>query len=215
MPRPDPNVLARHAVSYLKQHPEELLRAVRGLLGLRFGLPIDALRYLARELAGGPKAPKDVQIDAAPPGVRIAMSVDAMGTPLRVSLVLFVEELALDAEQLRVGVRIANLALQVLSDAPSPVAGLLKSGALDLSKPGNLLQFLPRPPAIVDAKDDRITVDLLKIPNLAKNERVRKALRVLTPVLGIRAIRTRDDHLDVHFAASPSRLAESIAAARA
>ncbi|MFO0757946.1 MAG: hypothetical protein U0359_15725 [Byssovorax sp.] len=216
MPKPDPKLLLREATTYLKQHPEEILRAVRGALGLRFGVPMDAIRYLAREFGGGKKAPKDIVIDAAPPGIRIGLTVDAMGTELRAVLTVFVEELAVTTEQIRIGLRIDGLSLKVLSGGDSPVAGLIKSGALDLSKPGNLAAFMPkRPAALVDAKDDRVVIDLMKIPSIADNPKVRQALSVVTPVVGVRAIKTKDDHLDVHLKADLSGVPAAIAAARA
>ena len=191
MPRLDPKILLRHATDYLKQHPEEILRALRGALGLRVGVPMDTIRYFARELGGGPKAPKDVVVEAAPPGIRLAATVDAMGTPLRAVAVVYVEELDISLEQIRIGVRIEGLTLTVLGDSTSPVAGLLKSGALDLSKPGNLVAFMPkRPAALIDAKDDRIVVDLMKVPAIADNPKVKQLLSVLTPVLGVRALKT-------------------------
>lgn len=216
MPKPDPKVLLRLAGNYLKEHPEEILRALRGALGLRLGVPIDALRYLAREVSDSKRAPKDVVFEAAPPGLRVGLTVDAMGTPLRASLIVTTEELDVRPESIRIGLRIAELKLTVLGESNSPLAGLLKSGALDLSKPGNLVAFMPkRPPALVDAKDDRIALDLMKIPAIAGSSAVTRALRVLTPVLGIQAIKTKDDHLDVHLKATPSGLTEAIAAARA
>jgi hypothetical protein len=216
MPKLQPRAIARQATEYLKHHPEEILRVLRGALGLRFGVPMDAIRYFARELGGGPKAPKDVVIEAAPPGVRIAATVDAMGTPLRAVAVVYIEELAISTTQLRIGVRIEGLTLTVLGDASSPLAGLLKSGALDLSKPGNLVAFMPkRPAALVDAKDDRLVVDLMKVPKIADNPKVRQALSVVTPVLGLRALKTKDDHLDLHFRADLSGVPQAIAAARA
>lgn len=216
MPRLDPKILLRHATDYLKQHPEEILRILRGVLGLRFGVPMDALRYFARELGGGPKAPKDVTIEAVPPGIRLQATVDAMGTPLRASAVVYVEELDVGIEQIRIGVRIEGLSLTVLGDAASPIAGLLKSGALDLSKPGNLVAFMPkRPAALVDAKDDRLVVDLMKVPKIAENPKLKQALGVVTPVLAVRALKTKDDHLDLHLAADLSGVPLAIAAARA
>jgi hypothetical protein len=216
MSKPDPVVLLRQAGTYLKQHPEEILRAARGALGLRFGVPIDALRYLARELGGGKKAPKDVIIEPAPPGIRFAATIDAMGTMLRASLIVTVDELSVSLEEARIVCRISEMSLQVLGDSNSPIAGLIKSGALDLSKPGNLVAFMPkRPPALVDAKDDKIVLDLLKVPQVAADRRVRRALAVLTPVVGVRAIRTKDDHLDVYFKASLGGVPAALAAARA
>ncbi|HSN98752.1 MAG TPA: hypothetical protein VLS89_10725, partial [Candidatus Nanopelagicales bacterium] len=118
-------------------------------------------------------------------------------------------------ESIQLGIRIGDLKLDVLGDASSPLAGLLKSGALDLSKPGNLVNIIPKRPAVlVDAKDDRITLDLMKVPKVAANPQVSRTLRVLTPVLGVRAIKTKDDHLDVHLKASPAGLGAAIAAAR-
>lgn len=215
MPMPDKKVLLQKAGSYLKEHPEEILRAIRGAVGLRFGVPIDALRYLARELGGGKKAPKDVVIEAAPPGVRLGATVDAMGTTLRASLVVYVEDLSVSIDQILVVVRIAELSLNVLGDASSPLAGLLKSGALDLSKPGNLVAFMPkRPPALVDAKDDRLTLDLMKIPKLGENDKVKRAIEIVTPIVGIRAISSADDHIDVQLKADLTGVPAAIAAAR-
>jgi hypothetical protein len=216
MPKPDPKALLREATSYLKQHPEEILRALRGALGLRLGVPMDAIRYLVREFGGGKKAPKDVVIDAAPPGIRAALTVEAMGTPIRAALTVFVEELNITPDEIRIGLRIEGLALEVLGDSNSPVAGLIKSGALDLSKPGNLVAFMPkRPAALVDARDDRVVLDLMKIPRIAENPKVKQALAVATPVVGVRAIKTKDDHLDVHLKADLSGVPAAIAAARA
>jgi hypothetical protein len=69
-----------------------------------------------------------------------------------------------------------------------------------------------RPEALVDAKDDRVVIDLMKVPKIASNARLRKMLGVLTPVLNIAAVRTRDDHLDVHLKADPGRIGESVSA---
>ncbi|MDI1483153.1 hypothetical protein [Polyangium sp. y55x31] len=216
MPKPDPRVLARTAGNYLKEHPEEIVRALRSALGLRASIPMDALRYLAREFVpDNKKAPKDIVIEAAPPGIRVAATVDAMGTPLRASLILHIEEIAISLTEMRIGVRVEGLTLTVLGDSASPLAGLLKSGALDLSKPGNLVAFMPkRPPMLVEAKDDRLTLDLMKVPKIAENPKVRRYLSIVLPVASVRAIRTKDDHLDVHLKANLGGISQAIAAAR-
>jgi len=215
MAKPSSKAVIRAATKYLKSHPEELVRAAKSALGLRFGVPLDALRYLAEELGKGKKAPKDVVIEAVPPGLRLAMTVRAMGTTLRVKMSLFVEELQLGAAEALVTSRIADMDLEVLDGDDTPVAGLIKSGALDLTKPGNLVAYMPkRPDMLVDAKDDRVVVDLLKLPAVAKNDKTRRLFGVLTPVINIAAIRTKDDHLDVHFTATPSGISDAISAAQ-
>ncbi len=215
MPKPSPKVLLKTAASYLKDHPEELLRTVKDAFGLRLGVPLDAFRHLASEFGQSKKAPKDVVIEAAPPGIRIAMTVNAMGTTLRVKLTLFIEQLNIVASEARITARIRDMSLEVLDGEDTPVAGLIKSGALDLSKPGNLVAYMPkRPEALVEAKDDMVVIDLLRVPSLAANKKFRRGLHVVTPVFTLRGVDTRHDHLYFQFSATPSRLSEAIAAAQ-
>jgi hypothetical protein len=215
MPKPNPKLMLSAAVGYLKEHPHELVRVVKSAVGLRVGVPLDALRYLVRELAHGKKAPRDVVIEAAPPGVRLAATFRVMGSTLRGRLTIYLESVDMASDKALVTVRVADVDLEVLEGGDSPVAGLIKSGALDLSKPGNLMAFLPnRPPMIAEAKDDRIVLDLFQVPKLA-NGGFKKALAVVTPVLNVASVRTRDDHLDIQLHASPSGIAEAVAAARA
>jgi hypothetical protein len=215
MVRPNPRALLRAARDYVKEHPDELVRAARNALKLRVGVPLDALRYVVREFVGGPKVPKDIEFQSAEPGLRVSMTVDAVGSKLRVSLVVTVDSLELAPDRLEVAVRVTELTLKLLEGKDTPVAALIQSGALDLSKPGNLVAFIPKRPAmIVDAKDDRIVIDAMKVPKIAANERLRKALAIAKPVVGIRAIRCEDDHLDVHLRACLSGVPDAVAEAR-
>jgi hypothetical protein len=119
-------------------------------------------------------------------------------------------------DSLRIGVRLRDVKLALVGDSESPVATLIKSGALDLSKPGNLVKFIPkRPAAVVEAEGDRVVLDLLKVPKFAKDSRIRRALAILSPVVGIRAIETDRDHLYVKLRATPAGLPEAIGKLRA
>jgi hypothetical protein len=111
--------------------------------------------------------------------------------------------------------KLSDVQLSLLGDSNSPIATLIKSGALDLSKPGNLLKFLPkRPPAIVDADGDKIVLDLLQIPAVGDLPWLRRALAVLTPIVAVRAVETDRDHLYVALRASPRGLPKALAALR-
>jgi hypothetical protein len=203
------------AAAYVRRHPEELLRAVRNAVGMRFGVPIVALRWLAANL-DGKKAPKDVEISAVPPGIRVAATLDLMGTTVRASAIVIVEHLRLDAETLRIEIRLREVALKALDDRQdTPVAALLKSGALDLSKPGNLAAYMPKRPALlVEAKDDRIVLDLMKHPKLARDVRIRRALQALVPLVTVSAIESDPEHLDVAFRAFPDGIGQAVAGLR-
>jgi hypothetical protein len=211
----NPRAMLKAAVGYVRKNPDEVVRAAVNATSLRFGVPLATLRWFAGQIQGK-KAPKDVEISSAPPALRFAASVDAMGTPIRASAAIKIDEVTISPESVRIGVRLRDVKLSVMDDnVESPVATLIKSGALDLSKPGNLVKFIPKkPPAVVEAEGDRIVVDLMKVPKLASDPRVKKVLGILSPVIGIRAIETDRDHLYVKLRASPAGLPEAIEALR-
>ena len=202
------------ATTYLRRNPDEIVRATFNAGRLRFGVPIAALRWLAGQ-AKGKKAPKDIELGAVPPALRLSATVDAMGTSLRAGANVRSTRSRFPPTRFASAFASHDVKLKVLDDSETPVATLVNSGALDLSKPGNLVKFIPkRPKAIVDAHDDRIVIDLLKIPSLAKNKRLRRALQVVTPLVGIRAIETEGDHLYIALRATPAGFREALVALR-
>lgn len=211
----DARNLVNAAVDYIRRNPDELVKAVINAAGLRFGVPLAGLRYLSSQAKLGRKGPKDIDVGSSPPALRIALSVDAMGTPVRASAAIKVDEIDLSPGAMRIGLKLSDVKLALLGESDAPIATLIKSGALDLSKPGNLVKFLPkRPPAIVEADGDRIVLDLMKVPAVADNWRLRRALEIITPVVNVRAVETDRDHLYVALRASPLGLPRALAAIR-
>ncbi|HEY3820109.1 MAG TPA: hypothetical protein VGL81_23250 [Polyangiaceae bacterium] len=211
----DARDLLNAAVDYIRRNPDELVKAAVNAAGLRFGVPIAALRYLTAQAKLPKKAPKDIDIGSSPPAIRISLSVDAMGTPLRASAAIKVDEIDFSPDSMRIGVKLSDVKLALLGESDAPVATLIKSGALDLSKPGNLVKFLPkRPGAIVEADGDRIVVDLMKVPAVAGNSRLRRLLQIVTPVVNVRAVETDRDHVYIALKASPRGLPRALAALR-
>jgi len=195
----------RAARRFLTRHPTEISRAVRGALGLRLGVPIDGLRWLAEQAEKSGKV-RDVVITPVPPGIAVGATVETMKTTLRVSANLYVERVRANANELRVELRLEKVALALIGmpDPPTPVAMLVQSGVLDLSKPGDVVKRLPGiPPVIADAAGDRIMLDLMKLPKIAKNERLRRRIEVITSLLTIHGVETDDGHLDVSLRAAP------------
>jgi hypothetical protein len=211
----DARELLAAAVDYVRRNPDELVKAAVNAAGLRFGVPIAALRYLTSHSTLPKKAPKDIDIGSAPPAIRIALSVDAMGTPVRATAAIKVDEIDFSPASMRIGIRLSDVKLTLLGESDAPVATLIKSGALDLSKPGNLVKFVPkRPDAIVEAEGDRIVVDLMKVPAVANNWRLKRLLAIVTPVINVRAVETDRDHVYVALKASPRGLPRALAALR-
>lgn len=184
------------AGKYLAQNPEELLRAVRKAASLELGVPLAALRWFAARGTGS-KAPRDVIVEAVPPGIRVGATLELMGTRLRASSVVYVERVRLAADELRFELRFDETRLSLLDPSTSPLAALIQSGALDLTKLGNLVAFMPKRPAfLVEAKGDRVVVDLKRHPALS-SPRAEQLLRLITPVITITGVATDADHLDL------------------
>jgi hypothetical protein len=187
-------------------HPEELGRAVRSALGLRFGVPIAALRWLGQQAERSGKV-EDFQIDSVPPGIRLSGNVDLMDTPLRAGAIIFVERVVFNDEELTVALRLEEVVLKLNGDSDSPVAALIKSGALDLSNPGTLVNFMPgRSPVLAEANGNRIVLDLMRDPKIGNNPLVRRAVSLLTSFVTLHGVETDAKHLDIAFRALPTGL---------
>lgn len=190
------------ARKYLGSHPEEIGRAIRSAFGLRVGVPLPALRYLGRQLEKQGKV-SDLKIDAAPPGIRVAANVDLMHTPVRAGAIVFIDRIAFSGEEMTLTVRLEEVSLKLNGDSQTPVAALIKSGALDVSKPGDLAAGMPLPPVVAEARDNRITLDFMRDPKLASNELVRAFLSLLTSFVTLHTVETDSNHLDIGFRALP------------
>jgi hypothetical protein len=201
----DRRALFDTAARYLRSHPVEASRIVRSALGLRLGLPLDALRWLAEQASRSGKV-EDLEIESAPPGFRIGATVEQMNTKIRASSTIYIERLRMNDTELRVELRLEETRLRVVGGAESPVAFLVRSGALDVSNPGTLVKHLPAiPPVVVEAEGKRIVLDLAKLPQLAdQRSRVRRAVGAITSLITLHGVETDEGHVDVTFRALPS-----------
>ncbi|WP_394825948.1 hypothetical protein [Pendulispora albinea] len=209
-----PRELAQATFDYIRRNPDEVVRAARNAAGLRFGVPVAALRYFTSQIKGR-KLPKDIELSTSPPDLRFSATIDVMGTALRATTSVMVDDVSIRADAVRVGIRLSNMKLDLLEESDSPVATLIKSGALDLSKPANLVGFAPKKPdALVEAEGDRIVLDLMKVPKLAASSAFRKALSIISPLIGVRKVEADSDHVYVALRATPRGLLQAINAIR-
>jgi len=200
----DPKALLERAVGWVRRNPDQIVEAAKNAVGLRLTVPLDALRFLAAELKGK-NAPTDVEIVAVPPGIRVGLTLNVMKTTLRAALTLFIERVRLSPDELTFELRVRDVALFVIGNSDSPVATLVRSGALDLSKPGKLVGHLPKRPAfIVEADGDRLVIDLMRDERIAK--RVRPYVKYVTPLVTVNAVETNSDHLGVQLSCLPDGL---------
>jgi hypothetical protein len=150
-----------------------------------------------------------------PPGIRIAASVELMGAKMRAGALIFVEQIRLGTDELRIELRVSDVSLRLLERSDSPLAALIQSGALDLEKLGNLVAVMPRRPAfLVDASGDRIVIDLKRHPAFS-GERVERLLGLITPLVTVTGVQTDLEHLDVELGVLSRGVAGAVASWRA
>jgi len=205
----------RSAGRFIAKNPTSMLSMARHALGMRIAVPLDALRWFIANTPPSKKAPQDVTITPRPPAIGIGATVDLMGTNVRAGASIRVDQIEVGDDKFRVTLRLSDVTMKVLGESFTPIAGLLKSGALDLSKPGNLAKFMPKKsPVLVEAHDDVLVLDLMQIPKFAANDRVRALLGTLTPVVQVSGLSTEGDFLILQLRASPFGIPRAINAAR-
>jgi hypothetical protein len=183
---------------YLAHHPDELARIARNAAALKVGVPFAAFRWLVAR-GGRQRLPTDFIVEAVPPGVRLGATLELMGAKLRASSIVFVERVRVSSEELRIELRFSDAAIQLLDESSSPLAALLRSGALDLTKLGNLIAVMPRRPEyVVEARGDRVVLDFKRHPKLS-SPRADLLLRLISPIVTIKEVSLEAEHLDVQL----------------
>jgi hypothetical protein len=185
--------------SYLVSNPTYLLRSVVNAARMRIGVPLDAVQWLLGKVARG-KLPPDLKLVAVPPGLQASATANVMGAAMFISAVVTVEQVLLGVDSLRVSLRVRELAIKPPAD--SPIASML--AMMDLTKPGDLLSFMPtKPPLILSAQGDLFVLDLLKLPKLANNPLARRIIAALSEVTAVKELCTEGDLLVLGLRAIP------------
>lgn len=199
---------------YLRDNPTEIRRTVRSALGLRVTVPIVAFRWLARELLRDSGKVRDVVIDACPPGVHVEASFEKMHTQLRGRADVFVDGVTVAPDTMRLRIRLARVGLELLEDASTPVAALLKASALDLSRPATLLGHMVDSPVVRAADGEIVELDLLRHPRLASDPNVARALSLLSSLITVQHVAVDPGHVSVQFRGLPFGVSPAIDAVR-
>ncbi|MEL7371847.1 MAG: hypothetical protein AAFN74_23185 [Myxococcota bacterium] len=194
----DPTQILDAASRYLRDHPEELGRAIRSSFGLRFGLPLAVFRWLAESFVDGAKG-LDPKFEAVPPGLKVGVTLDRMDTRIRLSTIIYVHRIQVDTEQIRLEIRFEEPTLKVLSAEKTILSALINSGTLSIAQIGSLVRELPgMPPEVVDAYGDRVVFDLMQSPNLAGSRVVKHVVGLISALVTVQDVQTESsDHMDV------------------
>lgn len=198
----EPRRAVESMVRYLTARPDEITRFIRSGLGMRLGVPLAAFRWILAEVTRD--LGMDAELDVDPPGLRFAGTIEKMNTRMRIHAGLFVQDILIDDHQIRLTLRVEGLRIDVISEQKTQLSALLRSGALDLSRPGDLVNELPNvPPVVVHAQGTRIELDLMRSGRF-EDSRLRELVGALSALVTVKDIRTESsDHVDVTLRTLP------------
>jgi len=202
----DPKSILLASAHYLRRHPEEIIRQLRNAVRLRFGIPVAALQWLANEFESTThRGPKNVEISPCPPGLRVGATIEQMGTLIRADCIIDVERITIDETQARVELRLKDVSLKLIDKSTqTPLAALIRSGTLDLTRVASLVAHMPsRPAALVEAADDRLVLDLMKLPKWEQDGERRRIVGRIASIATIDTIETDSEHVDIGIKALP------------
>ena len=101
-------------------------------------------------------------------------------------------------------VRAGAVDLTPVGRPKAPIAALLASDALDFGQIGALASWAPEThPAVVYASGNVLEIDLLRVPQVAEDPRVRRMLASLTPICGLRRVLTTEDAVYLRLEPAP------------
>jgi hypothetical protein len=128
-----------------------------------------------------------------------------MGTLLRASSTVTVESVALRQNAISLELRLKDVEVRLVDDSTqTPLAALIRSQTLDLSRVASLVAYLPsRPAAMTEAVDDRLVIDVMKFPRVSSNTRLQATLALLSAVVEVDHVRTVGEHLEVKLRPLP------------
>src|SRR4029450_318416 len=99
----------RSAGRFIAKNPTTVLSMARHALGMRIAIPLDALRWFIANTPPSKTAPQDATVTARPPAIVAGATIDLMGTTVRASASIKIEQIEVAPEQLKVKIRLANV----------------------------------------------------------------------------------------------------------
>lgn len=169
-------------------------------LGGRISIPLSAVRdrltALSEQVA--------LRIEAASPGVRIEGKAHALGAPIVFSARVDAAGVRVQGERRTMRIRLSEATLSTDDDAPGPLADAIRGGKIDTENPATLIgNMLPLPEMIIEAEGQYIVIDLLKLPAIARDERLRTAVAAATSYLSVTGIEVADDAIELRLGLLP------------
>jgi hypothetical protein len=175
-------------------------------LGGRIAIPLSGVRSRVEELSND----LALRIEAANPGLRVRGQAHALGAPIVFSARLDADGIRVEGDARTVTIRLSDVELSTDENAPGPLAEAIRDGMIDTENPATLIgNMMPLPDAIVLAEGQEVIVDLLKLPAIERDQRLRNALAAVTSYLCVTEIEAKDDSIVLELGLLPGGAKEA------
>jgi hypothetical protein len=184
----------------LRLPPAQALRFVTQMLGGRVLVPLSVLReQLARF-----SEKVELRVDAASPGLTIRGEAHALGAPIAFAARIDTDGVHVDGPRRTIRIRLSEVELSTTPEAPGPLADAIRKGMIDTVNPATLIgNMRPLPDFIVEARGQDMVIDLLRIPMVQRDPRLRSALAVASSYLGVTGIAVHGDDIVLQLGILP------------
>lgn len=190
----------------MKLKPVDALRLLSAALGGRVSIPLswirDRLAPLSTKLA--------LEIEADSPGLHIHGEANALGAPISFAARIDADGVHVEGMKRTIRFRLTEVSLTTPDDAPGPLADAIRAGMIDTENPATLIgNMVSLPEMIVSAEGQDVVIDLMKVPAIARDERLRAAVAAASSYLGVTGIRTANDALVLRLGFLPGGAKEA------
>jgi len=187
--------------------PAHVLRLAAEALVGRLSIPLSLLREWAARMSG--KA--EISLEPASPGLRVRGEAHALGAPISFSARIDADGVRVEGEERTVRLTLSEVEVSTPDDAPGPLADAIRGGMIDTRNPATLVgNMMSLPDFIVKADGQTVVIDLMRIPALAKDQRVRMAFATATSYLCIKNIHVSEGSVDLRLALLPGGPKEAV-----
>ncbi len=186
--------------------PSQMLRLAANAFSGRISIPLSLLRDWSARVSDE----ATISLEPASPGLRIRGKAYALGAPISFAARIDAEGVLVREAERTIRLTLSEVELSTPDDAPGPLADAIRRGMIDTQNPGTLVgNMISLPDFVVEAKGRTVVVDLMRIPALTKDERVRAAIAAATSYLCVDEIRVSESSIDLRLALLPGGAKEA------
>ena len=193
-------------VKTMQLEPAFAARLLLQALGGRVSIPLSLLRAQAARLADK----VSLELEGAGPGLRVRGEATALGADIAFSTRIDASGIRVEGLRRTVRIHLSEAELSTPDDAPGPLAETIRNGMIDTEHPATLIgNMVSLPSMVLEASGRDVVIDLMRVPAIERDERLRALVEAATSVVGITGVRIANDAIELRLGLLPGGAGEA------